>query len=539
MILELRLKDFVLIEEARLSFEPGFVVLIGETGAGKTLLIKGLKLLMGARGSPSLIRPGAPKAVLEAVFLPGTKTKDRLARAGLDSGEEILVRRVLTPDRSRAYLNDSPVSLGLLTETISPLITLASQHDYQRLKDPEEKLAILDTFANLWPLREKYEEQYRKLKELERELEKQREKLQNSLKEEDFLRFQIKEIEDVAPQIGEDQELEEKVKVFKNLTQLEEHLKRAARELDAALSALGRGRKELREAANLSKELGSLRERAEDLYYELEDFLAELNETSRKLPRDFEDLEQLEDRLYQLRRLKRKYGPSLEDVLHYLAQLKKQLAELSYGEEHLAGLEDETARVREETLALAQELHLKRKEAAHSLGRAVRKILPLLALKETRFEIELKEGPLTSSGKDRVDFLVATQPQAPLRPLNQVASGGELSRLFLALKVASARGDSGEILVFDEVDTGIGGEVAAKVGKLLKELAQHNQVICVTHQPQIAALAEQHFYIEKQVGPGKAATVIKELTPGERVAEIARMLGGPEARDLARKMLAV
>ncbi len=220
MLLELRLKDFVLIEEARLTFEPGFIVLTGETGAGKTLLIKGLKLLMGARGSPSLIRPGASKAVLEAVFLPNETVREELIQAGLEVEEEILIRRILTPERSKTYLNDSPVSLNLLNKTISPLVVLAGQHDYQLLTNPEEKLNLLDAYAGITNLKKEYQKSYQEFRKLEKQLNSLQERIKQTLKEEDFLRFQLKEIEEISPKIGEDEELERQAKTLKNLSQL-------------------------------------------------------------------------------------------------------------------------------------------------------------------------------------------------------------------------------------------------------------------------------------------------------------------------------
>ena len=538
MLLELRLKDFVLIKEARLSFEPGFVVLTGETGAGKTLLIRGLKLLMGERASPALIRPGARQAVLEAVFRLSPEMREGLLALGLEAEGEMVVRRVISPERSRAYLNDSPVTLGLLAETVGRLVVLAGQHDYQTLSRAEEKLLLLDRYAGLLPLREKYEGVYQGLRALEKELRERQERLKRSLKEEDFLRFQLAEIEEVSPRPGEDEELEEKVKVLKNLSRLREELEASLKELDQAFSSLSRSKKALREASALSRDLAPFLTRLEGLYYETEDLLLELREKERELPAGAEELEALEERLYQLRRLKRKYGPTLEDVLAHLEGLKRELSTLSHGEEEVSRLEEELSRLRAEAEALAGELGRRRREAARRLEREVGALLPTLALEGARFRISFEEVPLSSTGRDRVDFLVATQPKAPFRPLAQVASGGELSRLFLALKAVTAREAAAQVLVFDEVDVGVGGRVAARIGALLRELSGRHQVICVTHQPQIAALASQHFFIEKKVSAEEAATSIRELSPEERVAEISRMLGGPEARELAERLLA-
>ena len=538
MLLELRLKDFVLIDEARLLFEPGFVVFTGETGAGKTLLVKGLHLLLGARGGPALIKPGAREAILEAVFSVGEELSQKLEEAGIAPGDEIYIRRIIGRERSRAYVNDSPVTLGFLADLAQDLLVVASQHDHQSLNRPEERLRMIDAHGGLFELRAKYQGLYERYRQIEREYQALQQRLQELLKEEDFLRFQISEIEEIAPQPGEDVEIEQRLAELKNLARLEEDVKASLREFERALSAWGSGRKALERAASISKGLEKLASRAETVFLEAEDLLFELQEFARNLTPSEGELERLEERFYQLRRLKRKYGPTLEDVLTHLEKAKKELETFSHGEESLLQLEKELADIREELEALAAELREKRLEAAQRLAREIRQYFEELALTGMRFEIVLEKGELSWQGTERAEFLVATQPQAPLRPVAQIASGGELSRLFLALKTATASDTSGQTLVFDEVDVGVGGETASRVGRLLKKLARKHQVLCITHQPQIAALADQHFLVEKNLSTAEASTSIHRLEAEERVREIARMLGGAEAEDLARRMLA-
>ena len=538
MLLELRLKDFVLIDEARLLLEPGFIVFTGETGAGKTLLVKGLHLLFGARGGPALIRPGAKEAVLEAVFTTTPQISQKLEEAGISSGEEIYIRRLIGKERSRAYVNDSSVTLGFLSFLGRELLTIASQHDYQSLSRPEERLEMLDGYGGLSELKRRYQELYKNYRELESRYQELQKKLQELLKEEDFLRFQIAEIEEVSPQLGEDIEVERRLYELKNLTRLEEELQNSLREWERGLSAWANARKALERASSLSKSLETLTSRAETIFLEAEDLLFELQEFAKNLSPEEGELERLEERFYQLRRLKRKYGPTLEDVLAHLEKAKRELETFSSGEERLLQLEKELAEKRKELESLASSLRERRLQVAQKLIREIRQYLEELALSGTRFEILLERGELTWQGTERAEFLVATHPKAPLRPLIQIASGGELSRIFLALKTITARDTESQLLVFDEVDVGVGGEIASRIGKLLKQLARKHQVICITHQAQIAALADQHFLVTKSLSEEGAISSIRRLEFGERVEEIARMLGGQEAKDLARRLLA-
>ena len=539
MLLELRFKDFVLIDEARLSFEPGFIVFTGETGAGKTLLVKGLHLLFGARAGGGFIRPGAQEAILEAVFSSSEKVSQKLKEAGIPAGDEIYLRRVLGKERSRAYVNDSPVTLAFLTELSANLLTIASQHDYQSLVRPEVRLEMVDSYGNLSSLRRRYHEIYQKYRRLQKEYSNLQKRLQDLLREEDYLRFQITEIEEISPRPGEDEEIEQRLQELKNLARLEADLRSALQDFEKAFSLLSRGRKALERASSFSQNLQKLLPRVESLFYEAEDLLLELGEFARGLTPSEGELERLEERFYQLQRLKRKYGPTLEEVFKHLEKIKKELETFSRGEEHLIELERQLQETKKELKALAGELREKRVKAGQGLAREVKKYLRNLALEGLRFEVVLEETDFSPWGTEKVEFKISTHPEAPLRPLTQVASGGELSRIFLALKTTTAANDTarGQVLIFDEVDVGVGGPVATQIGKLLSQLARKHQVFCITHQPQIAALADQHFLVEKTLSQEGATTSIRKLAFEGRVKEIARMLGGKEAEDLARRLL--
>jgi len=368
------------------------------------------------------------------------------------------------------------------------------------------------------------------------------EKLGRLEKERDFLRFQIEEIETVAPVPGEDKALSEEREVLRNMAKLQELLGQAVEDLEGGVSATSQARRNLSSAAEFDHRLNPLVERLEGLFYELEDTLFSLRDHLGGLSADEARLEEIEERLDKLNRLKRKYGQSLEEVLAQLKALKEEYQQLELGEEGLRELEATLKEREEEALSLAKELSVKRKEAGRRLAQAVMERLATLGMAEARFIVEVKSGKTDAAalgplGLDRVEFLVATNPKAEPRPLTKVASGGELSRIFLSLKTALSEDQKAQVLIFDEVDAGIGGLTAAKVGAMLKELSRHQQVICVTHLPQIAALADHHFVVEKESDAEETRTMIKALSPEERVEEIARMLGEKEARELAARML--
>ncbi len=542
MLVELRFKDFVLIPETHLIFAPGFTVLTGETGAGKSLLMQGLGLLLGARGGPHLIRPGAEEAVVEAVIAGGEVLAERLSEMGYEPTEEVVLRRVITKTKSRIYINGSPATLQMLSRLTEGLILLASQHEHQLLANPEDRLRLLDRFTGVGELLARYQGAFKAYRETLQEYQALAEKLGRLEKERDFLRFQIEEIETVAPVPGEDKALSEEREVLRNMARLQELLGQAVEDLEGGLSATSRARRNLSLAAEFDHRLNPLVERLEGLFYELEDTLFSLRDHLGGLSADEARLEEIEERLDKLNRLKRKYGQSLEEVLAQLKALKEEYQQLELGEEGLRELEATLKEREEEALSLAKELSAKRKEAGRRLAQAVMERLAALGMAEACFRVEVKSGKTEAAalgplGLDRVEFLVATNPKAEPRPLTKVASGGELSRIFLSLKTALSEDQKAQVLIFDEVDAGIGGLTAAKVGAMLKELSKHQQVICVTHLPQIAALADHHFVVEKESNAKGARTMIKALSPEERVEEIARMLGEKEARELAARML--
>ncbi len=543
MLIELRFKDFVLIREANLLFDQGFTVLTGETGAGKSLLMQGLHLLLGARGGPHLIRPGAKEAIIEGVIFGGELLAQRLSEMGYEALEEVVLRRIISQTKSRIYINGSPANLQMLSRLTGGLILLASQHEHQLLARPEDRLHLLDEFAGVRELLNTYQKAYKAYRRLKRDYNDLAERLSRLEQERDFLRFQIQEIEEASLVPGEDDALAEERMLLKNMARLKELVGQIIYDLEKATEFLSNARRRLFSAAEIDHRLRDNAQRLEGFFYEIEDEFFSLQQYLSGLSADETRLEEIEERLDKINRLKRKYGRSIEEILARLASLKKEYDDLESGEDRLEELDIELKKQEETTFSLAKQLSSLRKRAAHKLSQEVTLRLSSLGMSGARFKIDVRNvrgkdvEALGLFGFDRVDFLVATNPQAELRPLMKVASGGELSRIFLALRTTLSKCFGTQILVFDEVDAGIGGFTATKVGTMLKELSQYQQVICVTHLPQIAAMADHHFVVEKESDTRGARTIIRHLLPEERRKEIARMLGQEDALDLAKRML--
>ena len=528
--MELRLRNFVLIEELSLAFEPGFTVLTGETGAGKSLLVKALKLLLGDRGGPDYIRPGRKEAAVEALVFGGDLLRKRLEALGFEPSEEVLLRRVISPERTRVYVNGSPATLRILSQITQGLIVLTGQHEFRGLFSSDYRLAVLDEFAGLAPALKAYQRVFSEWKEISAERAGLERELSEIERRRDFLEYQIREIEEAGLRPGEDQELVREREVLRHLSRLKGGLEKTAFSLERAAEALAEARRALFEIADFDAELKPHAERLEDLYYETLELGREMASRRTDLPEDDSRLEEIEARLNRLERLKRKYGATVEEILQTLEDLKAERDSLETGKERLKELAIRERELLEEALERAKALSLKRQEAAGTLSREVTRELASLALSEAEFRVRVKGLPalaenLTSSGLDRVEFLVRTNPGTPERPLERVASGGELSRIFLALKCVLSREDRATCLLFDEVDTGIGGVTAVRVGEKLRELSRNEQVICITHLPQIARLADHHLLVEKEVVGAETFTRIRPLSEEERAREISRMMG--------------
>lgn len=530
MLTELRISNFVLIDEVHLHFDEGLTVFTGETGAGKSLLIKALKLLLGDKATPQFIRPTRESAEIEALFYVGEAFIEKLRAKGYPADEEIHIKRIISPQRQRCYLNGSPITLSELTTLTKDLLSLTSQHEHYSFFHKENQLRLIDDFLGLTPSVEEYQKLYLRFKELERELEELRERVTQAKLKRDYLLFQLQEIEDLNPDPEEEQNLLLLRDKLKNLTFLRDSLKALEGLFEATLDQLSQSMAILQKVIPFEPKFASRFESVQGCYYELREFLREIGSLSGSLPEDERGLEEVEARLAKYEKIKKKYRCDTEGLLKLRESLKRELSLSEDSEVELERYLQEKAALEEELLKRAQKISEERQRGLEKIKSRLREELKALALERADFEIELKRREALSSnlrltGLDEVEFLFSPNPGLPPRPLEKIASGGELSRLFLAFKSLERAFNPVETLIFDEVDTGIGGITALKVGEKLKELAKNNQVLCITHLPQIAKFADHHFVVEKLIGEKETLTRIRKLSEEERALELARMRG--------------
>ncbi|GAA0599799.1 DNA repair protein RecN [Craurococcus roseus] len=548
MLASLAIRDVVLIERLDLSFGPGLTVLTGETGAGKSILLDSLGLACGARAEGGLVRAGQAQCSVAATFLPpaGHPALAILDEQGIGLEDDALVlRRVVQADgRSRAFLNDQPVAAGLLRRVSATLVEVQGQHDQVGLADPATHAGLLDAFGGLEGRRVAAASAFAAWRGAERALAAAREAIAAAQRDEEFLRHAVEELSALAPEEGEEEELSRERQILQQGERRAEIISGALAEMQPRDRRRGGPADALRGAARALERLPPPNEEAQPILALLgtaQDAVAEAEALLERLLQeggpDPRRLEVLEDRLFGLRAAARKHSVAVVELPTLLENLKERLGALDAGTGRVAALEAEAKQARAAYTEAAGALSAARREAAKRLEAALAKELPPLKLDRARFVVEIalrEESGWGPDGMDRVTFLVSTNPgQAPGR-LEKIASGGELSRLMLALKVVLARGSPVPTLVFDEVDAGIGGATAAAVGERLSRVAERLQVLVVTHSPQVAARAAQQLRVAKKVKGERAATLVEPLDRRERREEIARMLAGERVTDAAR-----
>lgn len=549
MLISLSIRDVVLIERLDLHFGAGLTTLTGETGAGKSILLDSLGLALGARADAGLIRGGAEQAVVAAVFAvpPEHPAAALLQEQGLDGGEDIVLRRIVARDgRSRALVNDQPVGVALLKKLSGLLIEVQGQHEQVGLADPANHLALLDAFDVPGEARGLVAAGFRAWKDSAARLKAAEQAIEEAARDEELLRFTVEELTALNPQAGEEEELaaerlrlqsgERRAEVIAvalaELTPKDRRSLGPASALRAAARALGRLAGP--DGAHPAAEAMAAIERAEESLAEAETLLSRLAHDTENDPRA---LEATEERLFALRAAARKHGVNVVMLPEFLQQQRERLAALESGAADIAELTRETQARRSEYMAAAAALSTLRKKAGAKLEKALARELPPLKLERARFVIEqaaLPEAGWNARGLDAIRFLIATNPGDAPGALDKIASGGELSRLMLGLKVVLSGGGSVQTLIFDEVDSGIGGATAAAVGERLARVAEHVQVLVVTHSPQVAARGTAQLRVAKQVFKERAVTQVDVLDAAERREEIARMLAGEFITDAAR-----
>jgi DNA repair protein RecN (Recombination protein N) len=537
MLRYLRVRNFALIDHLELHLENAFNLLSGETGAGKSLVVDALGLIAGAKASSDAIRTGESRAVIEAVF--DADLAEELDRLGLDTeGPEVIIKREISSDgRNRVYINNQPSSLAALKELAPELLDIHGQHDQQTLLDPSSQLTLIDAFAGAEDLASRVrlldtdiQKSESRLAELDADRARKVERL-------DFLTFQRDEIQKANPKAGETDAARERLAVLQHANKLLEAATRGYEVLyDSETSVstiLAQTQRALKDAAQYDKRLESLAGQSEQARIQIQDIAHGLRDYAARVEADPQELERLQSRLSELERLHRKYGP---DLLAHLERVNGEMDSIGLAETEKVTINKELVALREEYDKAAATLSKKRKAASKKLEAQVVRELQSLAMPNVRFEVRWSDvTPGRARGIDRAELLLSANPGEELRPLEKIASGGELSRVMLALRTVLVVDESSKTLVFDEVDAGIGGKAAETVGKKLQDLSRRYQVLCVTHLAQIAAFADHQYRIEKRVIDGRTVTRVEALTGDERVDELARMMSGSRVTDAARQ----
>lgn len=564
MLQELSIRHFAIIDDIRISYDNGLTILSGETGAGKSIIINAVNLILGSRASEKMIRTGAETAEVEALFrvAPDSLVAQSMETHGFSVSDGLLIRRIVSRnDRHRVYINDRLSTMQVLKTLTQYMASISGQHAHQGLLKEDQQLLILDQIGGLLPLRKEVHEAFHRLLPLIRQYHKfiqSKDRQQDQL---ELLRFQQQEIQAARITVGEDVELEQEISRLKNAEVLLEVIHTSIDSLYSASGAVVERimevGKRLAHASRIDAELESSSEALSESAYKVEDVVTSLRAYLGRIQVDEGRLEAAEDRMDLLVRLKRKYGKTLQDIIEKKATIEQALTQVENLSGKISGCHKALVGLQARTGALCEQLSKKRQAAARHLSRMAETELATLKMNQTRFQVSLipvvpgsdpdsfllsGDRLMTEAGFETAQFLIAPNVGEALKPMSDIASGGELSRIVLALKAILAQTDSVETIIFDEVDAGIGGTVAEVVGNKLAKLSRFHQVICITHLPQIARFGNHQFKIAKQIVSGRTATTIHKLTHDERINEIARMMAGenvtPKTLAHASEMMA-
>jgi DNA repair protein RecN (Recombination protein N) len=546
MLLELRIRNIAIIDELNLSFSKGLNILTGETGAGKSIILNAVQLLLGSKASEEMIRSSEEEGNVEAFFDVSQnrriqeKVEERFPHSsGRDETGSLLLRRTLSRSgRSKAFINGNLATLGMFSEMGAELLSLYGQHEHQSLQRVETHVDILDEFGGLMGLRETFQNHFIEWTHLSDQIRRIREEQGRKSKERELLNFQSGEIESSRLQSGEEEALKEEQRILAHARKLMEFVHESEEMLygeegsarDKVQAVLHHGR----EMAEIDPSLSPLLKTLESGLIQLEEVTQTFRDYERRIEINPARLEALEDRLEEIDRLKRKYGQTVDAVLRYKAEIDETLKTFASGEERLSELEGRLKPLEQEVMDLAEKLSRERRKVSSELKKAIEKELGSLGMKKTTFQVQIENLPLAFRGADRVEFLISPNTGEEVKPLAKIASGGELSRMMLAMKRILAKIGGRQVLIFDEVDSGIGGAIAEVVGRKLRELSKDHQVLCVTHLPQIACFGDTHYQVRKEVKAGRTITRVDSLEKEGVVDEIARMLGGVKVTEKTR-----
>ncbi|WP_458412555.1 DNA repair protein RecN [Schinkia sp. CFF1] len=561
MLAELSIKNFAIIESLSISFQKGLTVLTGETGAGKSIIIDAISLVVGGRGSSEFVRFGCKKAEIEGLFLLDHDNHPCIEKAGelgieIADGMIVLHREILTNGKSICRINGKLVTLSIIREIGRTLIDIHGQHEHQDLMNADRHLPLVDQFEEkkTIPAMEEYQRLYKQFLQLKKQLKGLDENEQKMAHRLDLIQFQLNEIKNanLAPR-EEEQLVEEKVQLT-NYEKIHTAVNRSYEALSGeqqGLDWIGLAMNELEDVSTLNERLKTIFESVSNSFYLLEEAASLLRDERDLMEFDPERLDFIEARLNEIRFLKKKYGQTVEDILEYAAKIEDEIDQIENREVHLDRLRKQLNDVQKDLLIEAQNLSNIRKKIAEKLKHEIHKELKDLHMAKTVFDIEftLSTGKVTDqtvtfqghpidfleSGMDRVEFLISTNPGEPLKSLSKIASGGELSRIMLALKSIFSKNQGITSIIFDEVDTGVSGRVAQAMAEKIYKISSGSQVLCITHLPQVAAMADTHLYISKETKGERTFTSIKELDDETRIKEVARMISGVEVTELTKQ----
>ena len=542
MLNQLSVRNVAVIDKLDINLHDGVSVLTGETGAGKSIIIDSINMILGDRANKELVRYGTDKAVVQAVFDAPKSVINILEENDIDveDGTVIITRQVTKEGKSVARINGMVVTLNILREISDRLINIHGQHDNQALLTPIRHITFLDAYAD----NEEYINRYKDILSKKREIEKKISSLemdeQEKMQRIDLLEYQVKEIKKASLEKDEEDDLREQRDIYTNAEQITKSVNEAymnlyeGDEIQSAYDGISIAVNEISQISDLNPQLKSIYDTLNEIMYSLEDTAHEIKEFGETVEFDEQALNEIEERLDLISRLKRKYGNSIEEILEYLKEAESELNDIKLSDERTNELKEELKNITKELKEKGNVLTQRRENAAKVLEENIEKSLHELNMEKSKFKVSIEnDGTFYDNGMDKVEFLISTNPGEPLKPLVKIASGGELSRVMLAIKSILADSDGVDTMIFDEIDTGVSGKAAMSIAKKLAVIAKNKQVICITHLPQLTAMADNHYLIQKNTDGEMASTTLKELDEEGRELELARIIDGGEVTELA------
>ena len=542
MLNQLSVRNVAVIDKLDINLHDGVSVLTGETGAGKSIIIDSINMILGDRANKELVRYGTDKAVVQAVFDAPKSVINILEENDIDVEDEtvIITRQVTKEGKSAARINGMVVTLNILREISDRLINIHGQHDNQALLTPIRHITFLDAYAD----NEEYINRYKDILSKKREIEKKISSLemdeQEKMQRIDLLEYQVNEIKKASLEKGEEDDLREQRDIYTNAEQITKSVNEAymnlyeGDEIQSAYDGISIAVNEISQISDLNPQLKSIYDTLNEIMYSLEDTAHEIKEFGETVEFDEQTLNEIEERLDLISRLKRKYGNSIEEILEYLKKAESELNDIKLSDERTNELKEELKNITKELKEKGNVLTQRRENTAKVLEENIEKSLHELNMEKSKFKVSIEnDGTFYDNGMDKVEFLISTNPGEPLKPLVKIASGGELSRVMLAIKSILADSDGVDTMIFDEIDTGVSGKAAMSIAKKLAVIAKNKQVICITHLPQLTAMADNHYLIQKNTDGEMASTTLKELDEEGRELELARIIDGGEVTELA------